>query len=33
VTNRVVLSVLKRRLAEIERAGFELVYLSELLPQ
>ena len=33
VTNRVVLSVLERRLAEIERAGFELVYLSELLPQ
>ncbi len=33
VTNRVVLSVLERRLAEIEQAGFELVYLSELLPQ
>ena len=33
VTNRVVLSVLKRRLPEIERAGFELVHLSDLLPQ
>lgn len=33
VTNRVVLSVLERRLAEIVRSGFELVYLSELLPQ
>ena len=33
VTNRVVLSVLERRLREIERAGFELVHLSELLPQ
>ena len=33
VTNRVVLSVLERRLAEIEQAGFKLVYLSELLPQ
>lgn len=32
VTNRVVLSVLERRFAEIERAGFKLVYLSELLP-
>ena len=33
VTNRVVLSVLERRLREIEQAGFELVHLSELLPQ
>ncbi len=33
VTNRVVLSVLERRLPEIERAGFELVHLSDLLPQ
>lgn len=33
VTNRVVLSVLEMRLPEIERAGFELVYLSDLLPR
>lgn len=33
VTNRVVLSVLENRLPEIEREGFELVYLSELLPR
>lgn len=33
VTNRVVLSVLESRLPEIERAGFELVYLSEMLPR
>lgn len=33
VTNRVVLSVLEVRLPEIERAGFELVYLSDLLPR
>lgn len=33
VTNRVVLSVLENRLPEIERAGFELVHLSELLPR
>ena len=33
VTNRVVIAVLERRLSEIERAGFELVYLSELLPR
>lgn len=32
VTNRVVISVLERRLSEIEQAGFELVLLSELLP-
>ena len=32
VTNQVVVSVLERRIEEIEEAGFELVYLSELLP-
>lgn len=31
VTNQVVVSVLERRIEEIEEAGFELVYLSELL--
>lgn len=32
VTNRAVISVLERRLNEIEQAGFEFVHISELLP-